>query len=134
WVGTLMIFLLALIQCVIYGWSLGIRRGAELAHEGAHLRIPFAVQLLLKYVAPVYLIAIFIGSCTGALPAYVGALAESPVALFSVLFILVVLAFLLLLIYIAGIRWQREGRYDFVDGVAATGAASAADPPPGEAT
>ena len=63
WVGTVLIFLLALVQAVIYGWIFGIEKGEHEAHVGAHLRIPRPVQYLLKYVVPVYLTVIFAMFC-----------------------------------------------------------------------
>lgn len=61
WVGSVMIFLLALVQSVVYGWIFGIERGEREAHIGAHIRIPRFVQYMLKYVVPVYLLVIFGG-------------------------------------------------------------------------
>ena len=63
WVGSVLIFLLALVQSILYGWIFGIKRGEEQAHIGAHLRIPRFVQLMLKYVVPVYLLVIFGAFC-----------------------------------------------------------------------
>jgi len=187
WVGSVLIIMLALIQAIIYGWCFGIERGAEEAHVGAHMRIPHFVQLMLKYVVPVYLITIFAMFCWNNVPSRdvplatldagdVAALAEgelgsallsrlaaekaeapaeaklvsdgsnwkvvdvdgahlyslrvgadevvlerhkagyyenivnNPVALASVMFIAVILAFLLMLVHIAGRRWEAEGR------------------------
>ena len=51
-----------LIQAILYGWVLGIERGEQEAHEGAHLRIPRFVQFILKYVSPAFLMAVLVGS------------------------------------------------------------------------
>jgi neurotransmitter:Na+ symporter, NSS family len=110
WVGTMAIFVLAMFQAVIYGWIFGIRKGHAELHEGAHIRVPWMVQLLLKYVTPVYLFVIFIGVCYQKGPGYAETIASSPIARLSVLLILAVLGFLLLLIHIAGKRWAAEGR------------------------
>lgn len=63
WVGSVLIFLLALVQSILYGWVFGIDRGEQEAHIGAHLRIPRFVQYMLKYVVPVYLLVIFVMFC-----------------------------------------------------------------------
>jgi SNF family Na+-dependent transporter len=63
WVGTLMIFLLAMFQTWLYGWVLGIERGNEELHRGAQLKVPYFVQYVLKYVTPLYLLAIFVTFC-----------------------------------------------------------------------
>lgn len=110
WVGTMGIVVLALIQSIIYGWVLGIERGEKEAHEGSHLRIPRFVQYMLKYVTPLFLLVIFGGVCFTQGPAYLKALRE-PVALMAVTFAAIVLAFLLVVIHIAGKRWEAEGRF-----------------------
>jgi SNF family Na+-dependent transporter len=71
WVGTLLIFVLAMFQSVLYGWIFGIQRGDEELHNGAHIRVPFFIQLVLKYVAPAYLFIIFATFCWKSLPSSV---------------------------------------------------------------
>jgi NSS family neurotransmitter:Na+ symporter len=112
WVGTLFIFMLALIQSLLYGWALGIKRGEEELLRGAQLRVPRFVQWILKYVTPVYLLAIFIGFVYSNGKSEVEKLSAGGVPLLSVGFISVIFAFLLLLVHIAGKRWDREGRFD----------------------
>ncbi|WP_404305227.1 sodium-dependent transporter [Neorhodopirellula lusitana] len=126
WVGTLLIFVLALIQAVVYGWVFGIDEGERQAHIGAHIRIPRFVQYMLKYVVPVYLGGIFIAFCylnvfgttdptTGEYtPGYLDTLLNDSVALMSVIFIFCVMLFLLLMIHIAGNNWIRDGRFEFL--------------------
>jgi SNF family Na+-dependent transporter len=111
WIGTMFIFILAMIQAIIYGWVFGIDRGHIEAHKGAHIRIPWFVQLMLKYVTPLYLLVIFIGVCVTKGPDYAKTISAEPVALLSVLFIAGILTFLLLMIQIAGTRWIKEGKY-----------------------
>lgn len=115
WIGNFLIFVLAMIQCFMYAWIFGIEKGQREAHKGAHIRIPWFVQLMLKYVSPVYLLAIFIGFCFNKVPGYAKAIAADPVALGSILFIGVILVFLVILIHLAGKRWVAENRYIGVD-------------------
>ncbi len=68
WVGTFLIYVLAMFQAILYGWVLGIKRGSEAAHEGANMRIPTVVQYMLKYVTPVFLLVIFAAFCWKELP------------------------------------------------------------------
>ncbi|HRW51864.1 MAG TPA: sodium-dependent transporter [Phycisphaerae bacterium] len=117
WVGTALIFVLALVQSVIYGWIFGIQRGQAEAHKGAHIRIPWFVQLMLKYVVPVFLLVIFGAFCYQNTSAYVDKFSTDAVARNSILVIFGVLVFLLLLIHIAGKRWVKEGRYVGIDDV-----------------
>jgi SNF family Na+-dependent transporter len=111
WVGTMLIVVLALVQSILYGWIFGIERGDEELHRGAHMRVPRFVQWVLKFVTPVFLLGIFAGVCYKDGPGYVKTLSQGGVPLYSVLFIGVVFVFLLLLVNIAGKRWEREGRF-----------------------
>ena len=112
WVGTFLIYVLAMFQALLYGWVFGIDRGEKEAHKGAHLRIPRFVQYMLKYVVPVYLVVIFAAFCYQSLPKYLQDISENQVAVLSIAFLGTVLVFLLLLIHIAGIRWKNQGRLD----------------------
>jgi NSS family neurotransmitter:Na+ symporter len=111
WVGTTLIFVLGMIQVFIYGWIFGIKRGEEELHKGAHIRLPRMLQYVLKYVSPLFLAVIFIAFCYSNVPGYVETISKNPVALLSVLFILVVLGFMFLLAHIAHKRWVKEGRF-----------------------
>jgi neurotransmitter:Na+ symporter, NSS family len=110
WVGTMAIVVLALVQSILYGWIFGIERGDQEAHQGAHLRIPWFVQWMLKFVTPVFLVGIFVGVCWTEGPTYLQAL-KQPVALMAVAFAGLVWGFLLIVIHIAGRRWEAEGRF-----------------------
>ena len=120
WVGTFLIFVLAMFQAILYGWIFGIKRGEIEAHKGAHIRIPKFVQYMLKYIVPVYLLTIFAMFCYDSLwtkdgDGYLQKMMESPVAVYSIGFIATILIFLLILIHIAGLRWKAEGRLDDLD-------------------
>ncbi|WP_309380385.1 sodium:calcium symporter [Cerasicoccus frondis] len=60
WVGTFLIFVLATIQIILFGWVFGIDRGFTEAHEGAAIRIPKIYRFIMKYVSPLFLIIIFV--------------------------------------------------------------------------
>jgi neurotransmitter:Na+ symporter, NSS family len=80
WVGSVALFVLAMIQSFLYAWMFGIKRGHEELHRGAHIRIPWAVQLVMKYVVPVYLLVIFVGFCYQKLPSSDRLEFEAPLA------------------------------------------------------
>jgi SNF family Na+-dependent transporter len=63
WVGTFLIFLMAGIQIIAFGWIFGIERGWREIHEGASIRIPRVFRFIMKYVAPMYLAIVFVGFC-----------------------------------------------------------------------
>lgn len=59
WVGTFLIFILATIQIIVFGWHWGTERGMREAHEGACIRIPSFFTVIMKWLCPVFLLAIF---------------------------------------------------------------------------
>jgi NSS family neurotransmitter:Na+ symporter len=113
WVGTFLIYTLAMFQTVVYGWVMGIERGEAELHQGAHLRVPRVVQYMLKYVSPVYLFAIFGVFCFQSMPDRIEVIKNDHVVLASLCFIATIFAFLVILVRIAAKRWEREGRLKY---------------------
>jgi len=60
WAGNVLIFILATVQIIVFGWVLGAEKGLDLAHEGASIRIPSFFGPIFRYVCPIFLIVIFI--------------------------------------------------------------------------
>ena len=112
WVGSVLVFVLAMMQAILYGWIFGIKKGEKEAHRGAHIRIPRFVQIMLKYVVPLYLAVIFVTFCVQKVPGYAHAVMQDFTALLSIIFIAVLLGLILLLVHIAGRRWEAEGRFE----------------------
>jgi SNF family Na+-dependent transporter len=126
WVGTFLIFVMATVLVVTFGWGLGIDRGFAEAHRGAHLRIPSVFKPIIRYVTPAYLLIIFalwllfnvLGwnpdtggfAPTGSIADLVGTADQPPsaVARFSVLLVGVMLTFTLVLIAAAAPRWKAK--------------------------
>ena len=61
WVGTYLIFLLAMAQIIAFAWIFGIDRGWKEIHSGAAIQIPPFVKIIMKYIAPAYLLIVFVG-------------------------------------------------------------------------
>jgi neurotransmitter:Na+ symporter, NSS family len=114
WAGELFIVVLALIQCLVYGWVLGIDRGKAELDDGAQLRVPYFVHLVIKFVSPIFLIWILSTML----------LSRAPDGSFKILqkfqdpvlatgFGIVVACILMLwvMVFFAGQRWNRDGRY-----------------------
>jgi len=59
WIGTFLIFILATTQIIVFAWVFGIPKGFEEAAKGAHFGIPRAFGWIMKYITPVFLLAIF---------------------------------------------------------------------------
>ena len=115
WVGTVFIFLLAMVQSVIYGWVFGTERGAAEAAIGGRLAMPGFVQAVLKYVVPVYLGVIFVAFLVQNAGKRAVEIWENSVASASVVFLGGVFLVLLTLVHFAGQRWIRAGRFDAID-------------------
>ena len=60
WAGTFLIFVLATIQIIIFGWVMGVDKGIQEAEVGAAIKIPRIFRFIIKYLCPTALIAIFI--------------------------------------------------------------------------
>jgi SNF family Na+-dependent transporter len=125
WVGTVMLFVQATILIIIFGWVVGIEKGWKIAHEGAEMRIPDVFKVIIKYITPAFLVAIFVmftlknvfgwnfsfGAAefnpTGYVQDLVG---EKPnhVARLSVGLIVIMTIFSLLLVNIAGKVWAKR--------------------------
>ncbi|AWT59893.1 MAG: hypothetical protein DF168_01090 [Candidatus Moanabacter tarae] len=112
WAGTFLIFVLATIQIIIFGWVMGVEKGMQEAEVGAIIKIPKIFRFIIKFLCPTALIAIFvmwllfnvIGLGTGTLDYHVvdlvGSKTESPnlVAQLSVLMLLVIAVFIAIVI------------------------------------
>lgn len=59
WVGTFLIFLLATVQIIIFGWVWGIDRGFDELHQGAAIRVPWIFRPIIKWICPAFLLAVF---------------------------------------------------------------------------
>lgn len=122
WVGTFLIFIMATIILICFGWVLGIDKSWAEAHRGADLRLPRFFKPIFKYVSPFYLLTIFAFwvlfqvfgwdretgqfNPTSYVTDLVGA-EPNNVARLGVLLILLVIGFFMLLAAAAGRRWDR---------------------------
>jgi uncharacterized membrane protein YhaH (DUF805 family) len=75
------------------------------------MRIPGFFRFIIKYVAPVYLIAVFVGFCWQNLPDAIKGIQASDVAQYSMILILAVAALIVAVTAIGARRWHAAG-YD----------------------
>lgn len=110
WVGTLCIYLLAMFQTLLFGWALGSGRGMEELDRGAEIRVPRVIGFMLRYVAPVYLLVIFIAFVIGeyhkGADSFFAKVATTPEVGMSVGFLALVCVFFVLIIAQAVKRWR----------------------------
>lgn len=125
WVGTVFIFMMATVIIIYFGWGMGIERGFEEAHRGAEIKIPRVFKFIMKFVCPAYLLAIFALFIwfnifgwnpetkkfvpTGYVRDLVGS-DPNVVARVTVLFLIITVAFFVLLTALAGKRWNKQSQ------------------------
>lgn len=108
WVGTVGIYLLALVQVVIFSWVMGAEKGLEIANENAKIKLPKLFIPFIKYITPGYLFTVFIIWCFSNLPERIEHLSKGGVPLYSLIFIGAILTSLILFISIALPRWEKR--------------------------
>jgi len=109
WVGTFMIFVLAGVEIIAFAWFFGMDRGWKEIHAGALIQLPTVIKFVMKYVAPLYLIVVFIGFCVQNLPASIEGIGASRPAQLAIGLILVTTAFMLFVIRAGERRWRAAG-------------------------
>ncbi len=110
--GTFLIFVMAGVQIIAFGWVFGIDRGWREIHLGASIRIPTVFRFIMKYVAPAYLIVVFIGFCVQDLGASIQAAWTTTGSRLAILTIVVTLTLLLAIIRAGAARMRRDGPED----------------------
>jgi neurotransmitter:Na+ symporter, NSS family len=109
WVGTFCIFILATVQIICFGWIWGVKKGMAEVDQGALIRIPRVFVFIMKYIAPTYLLVVLIGFSYYNLPQKATELLHNPIALWTVVIIASVIAFLIVLVAIGERRWRAAG-------------------------
>jgi SNF family Na+-dependent transporter len=114
WVGSFLIFVVAMVQIICFAWVFGVDKGLEIAHEGASIRIPGVFRFIMKYVSPTFLLVIFIGFCWNNVPKYVHAViggdGQEPdmMAILAWGLILATAALLVVITVIGSARWKAK--------------------------
>jgi NSS family neurotransmitter:Na+ symporter len=70
YVGTILIYILATIQILIFVWKIGVEAGVKEGDEGSYLKIPKVYKFIIRYITPYFLIFIFIAFLFQKLPEY----------------------------------------------------------------
>jgi SNF family Na+-dependent transporter len=109
WVGTYLIFILAMVQIIAFAWIFGVDRGVAEAHKGAHLHIPGFYKIVMKYVAPAYLLIVFAAFTVQNLPDWIRAVADEPLRQGAVALIGAVIVLLVVCVRIGEKRWRAAG-------------------------
>jgi SNF family Na+-dependent transporter len=109
WVGTYLIFILAMVQIICFSWVFGVERGWKEAHVGSHMRIPAVYKFVMKYVAPLYLLVVFAAFSVRNLPDWIRSVSDEPLRQAAVALIIAVIALLVVCTWIGERRWRAAG-------------------------
>jgi NSS family neurotransmitter:Na+ symporter len=109
WVGTFMIFVLAMVQIICFSWVFGIRRGVEEAHHGAQLHIPRFYRFIMKYVTPTYLLVVFAAFSWQNLGSWIRQVAGEPLQQGALALIGATVVLLVICTWLGERRWRAAG-------------------------
>jgi hypothetical protein len=62
WVGTVGLVLAGLLEIILFSWVFGIEKGWAEITRGADIRVPIFFKFVLKYITPLIIIFVFVGS------------------------------------------------------------------------
>ena len=109
WVGTYLIFLLAMAQIIYFAWVFGIDRGWKEIHNGAAIQIPTFVKIIMKYIAPAYLLIVFIGFNVQSFAAELKNATSTVGARVALVTIVALLAYLIIVTFLGEKRLRAAG-------------------------
>ncbi len=109
WVGTFCIFVLATVQIICFGWVWGLGPGAAELDQGALMKIPRFFLFVMKWVAPIYLLVVLAGFSYQNLGAALAKTGADPVALGTLIIIILVVVLLVAVLFVGERRWRAAG-------------------------
>lgn len=62
WAGTVSLVVFAMFETILFSWVFGVKKGWKEITAGADIRIPGIYKFVLKFITPVMLIIVFVGS------------------------------------------------------------------------
>ena len=80
---------MATIEIIAFSWVFGIDAGWDEIHEGSQIQIARVFRLILKFVAPAYLLVVLIAFCVTNLPASITQIRQEPLAQLALALIVV---------------------------------------------
>ena len=60
WMGQVAIYVFATIQLIVFAWHYGAKKGVRLANTGSDIKLPKFFAVIVKYVTPLILVALFV--------------------------------------------------------------------------
>ncbi|HRN93353.1 MAG TPA: sodium-dependent transporter [Chitinophagales bacterium] len=109
WAGTVGLVIFALAEIILFAWIFGMEEGWKEINEGAEIKIPIVYKYIIKYVTPIFIAAVFIGSLPDI---YNKIMAETTSYVkISRLLLVVVYAAICAMVYTAYKKRIKEGRF-----------------------
>jgi NSS family neurotransmitter:Na+ symporter len=62
WAGTVSLVVFALAESILFSWLYGINKGWKELTTGADMKVPTLYKFIMKYITPVFLVSVFVGS------------------------------------------------------------------------
>jgi neurotransmitter:Na+ symporter, NSS family len=62
WAGTVSLVVFALVESILFAWVFGMDKGWEEINSGGDIRVPKIYKYIIKYITPLLLLVVFIGS------------------------------------------------------------------------
>lgn len=109
WVGTFLIYILAMVQIIAFSWIFGFKKGLEEAHRGAQLRIGPFYSFIMRFVTPLYLLIVFGSFCIKELPNALRGVGQQPLAQGALVLVAGTALILVICTAIGEKRWRAMG-------------------------
>ncbi|WP_130736421.1 sodium-dependent transporter [Flavobacterium sp. J27] len=62
WAGTVSLVVFAMLETILFSWIFGMNKGWKEITSGADIRVPNVYKFIIKFITPIMLIIIFLGS------------------------------------------------------------------------
>jgi SNF family Na+-dependent transporter len=62
WAGTVSLVVFAMLETILFSWIFGMKKGWAEITSGADIQVPIIYKFIIKFITPVMLIIIFLGS------------------------------------------------------------------------
>jgi hypothetical protein len=62
WAGTVSLVIFGMLEIILFSWVFGMDKGWKEITYGADIKVPLIFKFILKYITPVLLILVFLGS------------------------------------------------------------------------
>jgi NSS family neurotransmitter:Na+ symporter len=62
WAGTVSLVVFALLETVLFAWIFGMEKGWKEINSGADIKIPIIYKYIIKFVTPLLILFVFLGS------------------------------------------------------------------------